>query len=354
MKRKTTRVGWAVFTFLVFCSHVFSADNTLVLSSILSPAVSMAVTDNKNQYAFEFDVENPYAKVSGRLVIGGVKGAFYKFDKFPAHVSVSKENVVDGRVLLGLEVSWFNADGSLRQREVFNSSEVGGMLPNKKALLNSLDIPACLAQLAREKLRVFIPIELSEPSKVTLVINDRTGRRVRNLVSGIHYPAGQQKIEWDGRTDYGTIVAPGTYNYRVMTHPGLSHDLLMQFSNGKEKILTPYGPNHSQFQNLCGNHKYIFAAAPNTEGGNAIISMTLDGEFVRGYYKHLGTGMSQVYPVADESRLYVLNDGISWGGSRDKTFITVSCYDIETGDVVQLKSAIKREGRNIRYNTLCD
>ena len=276
-------LAWICLTVFTFNFEAFSGDNSILISNALSPKVSMAVTEGKNIYTFEFDVENPYAKVTGRLMIGAKKGKIYKFAKFPAKVSVKKSNVVDGRVLMGLEVSWFNADGSLRQREVFNSSQVGGLLPRKKALFSPFDLQEYFTRIAREKLRILIPVEIKDPSKVTLVLSEKNGRRVRNLVSGIEYPSGKQKIEWDGRTDYGTIVAPGTYNYKLMTHPGLSHELLMQFANGgetKEKMLTNYGPNHNTFQNLCDNEKYIFAVAANTEGGNALVAMNHKGDFV--------------------------------------------------------------------------
>jgi len=76
-----------------------------------------------------------------------------------------------------------------------------------------------------------IPVQftLAEPGYVTLVIEDSTGKRVRNLVSETPYPAGKNTVWWDGMDDlkrdgeaaahsidhvFGDWVAPGTYTVR--------------------------------------------------------------------------------------------------------------------------------------------
>ena len=48
---------------------------------------------------------------------------------------------------------------------------------------------------------------------VRLEVLDPQGRRVRVLADG-YLPAGHHAIEWDGRSEAGTRVAPGVYFYR--------------------------------------------------------------------------------------------------------------------------------------------
>jgi hypothetical protein len=50
-----------------------------------------------------------------------------------------------------------------------------------------------------------IPVHftLSKPGYVTLVIEDRDGRRVRNLISDTYFDAGQHTVPWDGADDLG-------------------------------------------------------------------------------------------------------------------------------------------------------
>jgi hypothetical protein len=77
-----------------------------------------------------------------------------------------------------------------------------------------------------------IPIRfpLDKPAYVTLVIEDATGKRVRNLLAETKMPAGNNLITWDGYDDgesnaAGDLVrrrvAPGTYRVRGLTHDGI-------------------------------------------------------------------------------------------------------------------------------------
>ena len=73
-------------------------------------------------------------------------------------------------------------------------------------------------------------VELSKPQTVTVVIDDATGKRVRNLISETRLPAGRHRLSWDGFDDgvYGEggmltrhRVAPGKYTARGLIHDGL-------------------------------------------------------------------------------------------------------------------------------------
>jgi hypothetical protein len=90
-----------------------------------------------------------------------------------------------------------------------------------------------------------IPIEvaLDEPGYVTLVIEDAAGRRVRNLISETHLPAGRNVVYWDGLDDLardanaaahavyhipGKLVPPGEYRVRGLYRKGI--DLFYEFT----------------------------------------------------------------------------------------------------------------------------
>lgn len=90
-----------------------------------------------------------------------------------------------------------------------------------------------------------IPVRFTLPSAghVTLVIEDKTGKRVRNLVSDTAFPAGANVVWWDGTDDLGrdteaarhglyhipaSFVPPGTYRVRGLFHKGI--DLRYEFS----------------------------------------------------------------------------------------------------------------------------
>jgi hypothetical protein len=90
-----------------------------------------------------------------------------------------------------------------------------------------------------------IAIRFSLPlaGRVTLVIEDAAGKRVRNLVSDTAFPAGENVAWWDGLDDLGRdaeearhgiyatpgqFVAPGEYRVRGLVHQGI--DLRYEFS----------------------------------------------------------------------------------------------------------------------------
>jgi PKD repeat protein len=61
---------------------------------------------------------------------------------------------------------------------------------------------------------------LKSTGRVQIVVYDAVGRVVRTLVSGV-YPAGTQRVEFDGRDDAGRQLASGVYFYRFEA-PGAS------------------------------------------------------------------------------------------------------------------------------------
>ncbi len=84
-----------------------------------------------------------------------------------------------------------------------------------------------------------IPIKftLREAGNVTLVIEDKNGQRVRNLIANTPFPAGQNTAWWDGMDDLGrdtdaarhglyhvpgTFVAPGEFRVRGLVHSGIN------------------------------------------------------------------------------------------------------------------------------------
>ena len=89
---------------------------------------------------------------------------------------------------------------------------------------------------------IAIPFTLAQPGVVTLVIEDASGRRVRNLVSETPFPAGRSVAYWDGLDESGRVneshngvydvqgklVAPGQYRVRGLVRKPL--DLRYEFT----------------------------------------------------------------------------------------------------------------------------
>jgi len=95
---------------------------------------------------------------------------------------------------------------------------------------------------------IAILFTLRTPGYVTLVIEDQSGKRVRNLISETPFPAGQNVAWWDGLDDLGRdtdaashavyhvpgqLVSPGTYKVRGLVRPDIHLNYeLTPYTNG--------------------------------------------------------------------------------------------------------------------------
>jgi len=100
------------------------------------------------------------------------------------------------------------------------------------ALASLLICSGLVSEVAAAEITTDFPIwvELDKPQRVTVVIEDAAGQRVRNLVAEMQLPAGRNRLSWDGfddgeRNADGDLVrkrvAPGTYRARGLSHDGI-------------------------------------------------------------------------------------------------------------------------------------
>lgn len=196
-----------------------------------------------------------------------------------------------------------------------------------------------------ESRRQEIRVGFTQPwdGKATAVIETESGKRVRNLVAGRSFTAGERTLVWDGFDDEGRLVSPGTYRVRGIMHRGVEPAYRMNFGNGGELTVEPWGPNHSTFRSAASNGKHVFFAAPVTEGGWALVALDQDGKFVQGYEHLHGYGIQHDAVAADERYLYCAQDGFAWGRHvdpsdttwTDEWKVTIVRYDVATGKLVE-------------------
>jgi len=72
-----------------------------------------------------------------------------------------------------------------------------------------------------------IEYSLARDAKVTLVIYDIAGRKVRSLISGAKVEAGVHKADWDGTNDNGKKLASGVYFARFVAEGQVSASKLI-------------------------------------------------------------------------------------------------------------------------------
>jgi len=165
---------------------------------------------------------------------------------------------------------------------------------------------------------IAVRFHLDHPGYVTLVIQNESGIRVRNLVSETYFPAGDQVAWWDGLDDLdrdtnsaahavynipGKFVAPGTYTFRGLYRNKI--DLVYEFAiynPGDPPWATPdtsseWLANHTPPSAVCflpqgtvpvhGQHDanqpaQVLVGSAVTEGGSGVAWLDLDGHKLHG------------------------------------------------------------------------
>jgi len=163
-----------------------------------------------------------------------------------------------------------------------------------------------------------IRFRLEQPARVTLVIEDERGNRVRNLVAETTFPAGDNTIYWDGyddgeRGEKGELtrrrVTPGTYAVRGLTHDGIR-------TIYETTVYNPGAPpwatkdraggwlaDHSPPADILHLTKAV--RAPNGTDGARFLVCATSAE----------AGDEFVWLDGEGRRLYGTNDGF-WGGTH--------------------------------------
>jgi sugar lactone lactonase YvrE len=200
--------------------------------------------------------------------------------------------------------------------------------------------------IAERKEQIRIEFDQAIDGKASLVIENEAGQRIRNLVSGRSFRPGKHTVVWDGLDEDGQLVAPGSYRWRGITHPGIRPEYRMSFAGGREPInARPWGPNHGILHDAVSNREQVLFAAPVTEGGWALLALDADGNFVQGYDHQQGFGIGHNAIAVDDNYLYCAQDGFGWSGANDIDWkserwkstwtLTVARYDLKSGKPVE-------------------
>jgi len=247
----------------------------------------------------------------------------------------------------GFAVSWAGGpDGSDRQRERFlhaGGAPHDGVSADPSDWL-PFDLSEYDAAVKDRHNRIAIAIHQPLDGKATVVIEDQaTGRRIRNLISGVPLTKGDQTIPWDGLDDHGDPVLPGTYRWRSLHHPGIVPHYLMSYGNGDNTLdqLSGWGPNHTILTEAAATDRWTLVASAMTEGGDSLILLDEQGRKLRGMNVPMGMGMWKISPAIVDDTLYIANDGLAWGDHVDEQDakavmhlqITLARYDLATGQL---------------------
>ncbi|MFZ2654475.1 MAG: hypothetical protein WAX69_06125 [Victivallales bacterium] len=215
---------------------------------------------------------------------------------------------------LGIQSNWGDASGGIAtgmpehriadliskdnpQREFFwtNQKAWGELLLVAKGSLPPSESVAQLSMVEKYRQSLYstegpvkIEYELPSDGHATLVIEDKDGKRVRNLIGNYPRNKGANLDYWDGRSDSGDLVQPGKYKVRGLFHGDL--DVLYEFSYGNPGNPPWYTAdgkggwlaNHTNPIAVLADEKRIYVAAPTAEGPHPLMALDYDGNKVWG------------------------------------------------------------------------
>jgi hypothetical protein len=140
-----------------------------------------------------------------------------------------------------------------------------------------------------------IPVRVQVPAAAktfTVAINDREGKRVRNLAGGyavsdftVARDGDQATVEvmWDGLNETGTLVAPGAYAVRGLTQGGIDGYYEMSFYNPgtppwqTSDGLGAWAADHTAPRLLARSGANMVIACDFAEGGYGTFAVKPDG-----------------------------------------------------------------------------
>ena len=142
-----------------------------------------------------------------------------------------------------------------------------------------------------------IKFALPEKAIVSMAVDGSDGRRARNFPARLEMDAGEQTVGWDLKDETGSFVAPGSYTWKAITHPGLQLKYEMTPYPNVEMLTKDNSPwpngdsgpggwmaNHTPPRAVCAaGADRVFLGAQMCEGGSALIECDLEGRKAWGH-----------------------------------------------------------------------
>jgi hypothetical protein len=197
-----------------------------------------------------------------------------------------------------------------------------------------------------------VPYKLAEDRRVTLVVNDAQGRRVRNLIARRDRRAGAHAEPWDLKDEQGRYVSPGTYRLLGLSHQPLTmHYELTPFPNiamhapENAPWLTGHSgtggwlADHSAIDAILAVGDRVFMGSPCAEGGVAMLEADLEGRKRWGHHNFMAWTGPQRF-AANATDVFVH----AWAENADHIW-SVSLADHTTRELLTLPStALRQQG----------
>jgi hypothetical protein len=168
-----------------------------------------------------------------------------------------------------------------------------------------------------------ISFSLDKPGRTSLAVYSADGEvQLRALLVGEHLEAGEHTVHWDGLDRDGRPLAPGSYQWKLVTGPGIEATFLD--SLGTHPKAGPWARwigNHTGPSAIAVGEQGICVGAPIAEGPPNIHFFEPDFATTRWFAPHYGWSAvgHRVLAMTDRSVVSLSQDA------------RVSLFDIQTG-----------------------
>lgn len=231
------------------------------------------------------------------------------------------------------------SDGASSREFFFYSINAWGEMKLDPQGKFKLPTPAWVRAMEPEAARGPIPVNYDLPAdaRVTLAIDDASGKRVRNLIASSPRLKGAVSEKWDGLDDNGKPVPPGEYTFNALYHKGLHVNYVMSFgSPGNPTWQTADGRgafygDHSAPQAAAAAGDFVALACPIGEAGKHLIGVDLTGQRLWGIANRGTVFAGKITLATDGKVLWV---------AQDKTG-SIYRLDMKTGKYAPWKAIAK-------------
>jgi hypothetical protein len=160
------------------------------------------------------------------------------------------------------------------------------------------------------------------------------------------------ELAWDGLDADGRPIPPGAYRLKQLTHRGIGQKFIASLHNSgnppwrTDDGLGQWGGDWSPSVAAAADAKFVYLGWGSCEAGPALVCVKKELDATGCYQKAWGAspamyndvGFTVTALATDGERLFVAQDGKTYGGLKDKqarAFAAVTLYDVKTGQVLQ-------------------
>lgn len=228
-------------------------------------------------------------------------------------------------------------------RAIFSSK--GNVAPRPNRLLASGD------DAASKPLTIKLALDDPKSRTISLGLFDKDKGLIRSLPVSMRRESqlgADFELAWDGLDADGKPIQPGTYQLKQLTHQGIGQKFIASLHNSgnppwkTDDGLGQWGGDWSPPVGAAADNDFTYLAWGACEAGPALVCVKKELDKNGLYQKvwgshpamHNDVGFGITALATDGERLFVAQDGKTYGGHKDKNadaFAAVTVYDAKTG-----------------------